>query len=123
MEKELNRMEEIRVILKVNEPTNWSAGMMVVPKKSGAVRICVDLQPLNESVFRAVHPIPTVDKTLSHLSGATVFSKLDANSGFWQIPLAEESKPLTTFISPMGRYYFNKWPFGISSAPELFQNG
>ena len=100
---------------------SWCAGMVVVPKKSGAVRICVDLKPLNESVLRAVHPIPTVDETLSHLSGATVFSKLDANSGFWQIPLAEESKPLTTFITPMGRYYFNKLPFGISSAPELFQ--
>ena len=91
------------------------------PKKSGAVTICVDLKPLNESVLRAVHPIPTVDETLAHLSGATIFSKLDANSGFWQIPLAKESRLLTTFITPMGRYYFNKLPFGISSAPELFQ--
>ena len=50
-----------------------------------------------------------------------MFSKLDANSGFWQIPLAKESRPLTTFITPFGRYCFNKLPFGISSAPELFQ--
>ena len=53
------------------------------------------------------------------LSGAKIFSKLDANSGFWQIPLAEESKPLTTSITPYGR--FNQLPFEISSAPELFQ--
>ena len=52
---------------------------------------------------------------------AKIFSKLDANSGFWQIPVAKESRPLTTFITPFGRYYFNKLPFGISSAPELFQ--
>ena len=62
-----------------------------------------------------------VDTTLAQLSGATVFSKLDANSGFWQIPLAKESKLLTTFITPYGRFCFNKLPFGISSAPEIFQ--
>ena len=50
-----------------------------------------------------------------------LFNKLDANSGFWQIPLAEESRSLTTFVTPFGRYHFNKLPFGISSAPELFQ--
>ena len=58
---------------------------------------------------------------LAQLSGATVFSKLDTNSGFWQIRLAEESRKLTTFITPMGRYCFNHLPFGITSAPEHFQ--
>ena len=93
--------------------------MVVVPKRSGDVHICVDLKPLNECVLREV--IPKVDDTLAQLSGASIFSKLDANSGFWQIPLANESKHLTTFITPFGRYWFNKLPFGISSAPELFQ--
>jgi len=65
--------------------------------------------------------MPKVDTTLAQLSGAKLFSKLDANSGFWQIPLAEESKLLTTFITPFGRFCFNKLPFGISSAPEIFQ--
>ena len=92
-----------------------------MPKRSGAVRICVDLKPLNESVLREVHPIPTVDDTLAQLSGASVFTKLDANSGFWQIPLDKKSQLLTTFVTPFGRYYFSKLPFGISSAPELFQ--
>ena len=55
---------------------------------------------------------------LAQLAGAKVFSKLDANSGFWQIPLSQSSRLLTTFITPMGRYCFNKLPFGISSAPE-----
>ena len=93
----------------------------MVPKKSGDVCICVDLKPLNESVLREVHPLPKVDKTLTQLTGARVFSKLDANSGFWQIPLAKPSRLLTTFITPTGRYCFNKLPFGISSAPEHFQ--
>ena len=114
-------MESMGVISKVDEPTPWCAGMVVVPKKSGKVRICVDLKPLNESVLREVHPLPKVDETLAQLTGARMFSKLDANSGFWQIPLAKESRLLTTFITPFGRYCFNKLPFGISSAPEHFQ--
>ena len=119
--EELEKMEKAGVISKVTEPTPWCAGMVVVPKKSGNVRICVDLKPLNKSVQREVHPIPKVDETLAQLSGAKIFSKLDANSGFWQIPLSRRSRLLTTFITPTGRYCFNKLPFGISSAPEHFQ--
>ena len=72
-------------------------------------------------MLREVHPLPKVDDTLAQLAGAKVFSKLDANSGFWQIPLSQSSRLLTTFITPVGRYCFNKLPFGISSAPEHFQ--
>ena len=122
VKEELDRMESMGVITTVSEPTPWCAGMVVVPKKSGKVRICVDLKPLNKGVMRETHPIPKVDNTLAQLTGATVFSKLDANSGFWQIPLAKKSRLLTTFITPFGRYSFNKLPFGISSAPEIFQN-
>ena len=121
VQQELNRMESLGVISKVDKPTEWCAGMVVIPKKAGTIRICVDLKPLNESVLREIHPLPRVDDTLAKLHGAKIFSKLDANSGFWQIPLAEKSKLLTTFITPSGRYCFNKLPFGISSAPEHFQ--
>lgn len=65
--------------------------------------------------------MPKVDETLAQMTGARIFSKLDANSGFWQIPLARESQPLTTFLTPFGRFCFKKLPFGICSAPELFQ--
>ena len=100
------------VISRVTEPTPWCAGMVVVPKRDGTVQICVDFKVLNESILRDVFPIPKVDDTLAQLTGATIFSKIDANSGFCQIPLTEVSHPLTTFI---------KLPFGISCAPELFQ--
>ena len=82
----------------------------------------VYLKHLNENVLREVHPLPKVDDTLVQLTGASVFSKLDANSGFWQIPLSHNSRLLTTFITPFGRFGFNKLPFGISSAPEHFQH-
>lgn len=73
-------------------------------------------------MLREVHPLPKVDDTLAQLTGATVFSKLDANCGFWQVKLDESSKDLTTFITPFGRFRFNKMPFGITSAPENFQH-
>ena len=63
-----------------------------------------------------------MDDILAQLTGATGFSKVDANSGVWQIPLSEDSRLLTSFITPHRRYCFNKLPFGISSAPELFQS-
>ena len=58
-----------------------------------------------------------MDETLVRLKGATVFTKLDATSGFWQVPLHKDSQLLTTFITPEGRYYFKRLPFGITSAP------
>ena len=121
VKEELSRMEQMEIISKVDEPTEWCAGMVVVPKANGTVRICVDLTKLNESIMREYHPLPSVDHTLAQLAGARVFSKLDANSGFWQIGLSPESSALTTFITPFGRFRFNRLPFGISSAPEHFQ--
>ena len=69
----------------------WCAGMLVVPMKKGAIHICVDLKQLNENVLKEVHPLPIVDETLAQLAGAKISSKLDVNSGFWQIPLAKRS--------------------------------
>ena len=81
----------------------------------------VDLKRLNESVVRAKHTLPILDDVLYKMRDATVFSKLDASSGFWQILLDDDSSRLTTFITPFGRYCFRHLPFGISSAPEVFQ--
>ena len=80
-----------------------------------------DLSRLNESVCRERHPLPVVEQVLAQLTGAKLFSKLDSNSGFWQIPLSPESALLTTFITPFGRFCFHRLPFGITFAPENFQ--
>ena len=118
---ELDVMIKTDVISPVTEPTDWCSALVPVLKQSGKVRICVDLQPLNRAVKREVHPLSSVQTSLAKLKNAQVMTKLDANSGFWQIPLDEESKLLTAFITPFGRYAFNRLPFGISSAPEIFQ--
>lgn len=121
VEAELNSMVKKGVISPVTQPTPWCSGMVPVPKKNGAIRVCVDLTALNEAVLREVHPMKSVDENLAKLKDSTVYSKLDANSGFWQVPLSDKSRLLTTFIAPSGRYCFNRLPFGISSAPEIFQ--
>ena len=87
-------MEKLGVISKINSPTDWCAGMVVVPKSNGKVRICVDLTRLNDSVCRERHPLPAVDQTLAQLAGAKIFSKLDANSGFGKYPYPESQSRL-----------------------------
>ena len=134
VKRELQRMEDLQVIRRVDTPTDWCAGMVVVAKprvvystvegeekQTHKVRIFVDLTKLNESTMREKHDLPSVDQTLERLAGTKVFTKLDANSGFWQIPLAPSSQKLTTFITPFGRYCFRRLPFGITSAPEHSQ--
>ena len=121
VKSQIETMLEQGVISPVTAPTEWCAGIVPVLKPNGKVRICVDLTKLNKAVQREVHPMPSVDESLARLENSRIFSKLDANSGFWQIPLDEESRLLTTFVTPFGRYCFNRLPFGISSAPEIFQ--
>ena len=114
-------MKDNGVIEEVTEPTEWVSPIVPVLKPSGDVRICVDLKKLNQSVERERYVIPTVDEIVHQLRGSSVFSKLDAASGFWQIPLDPETAKLTTFITPFGRYFMKRLPFGISSAPKIFQ--
>ena len=109
------------VISPVTEATEWCSGLVTIVKPSGAVRICVHLTGLNSAVKREIHPMATVEKSLSQFGGSMIFSKLDANSRFWQIKLDDESQKLTTFLSPLGRCCFNRLPFDTASAPEKLQ--
>ena len=121
VQAELQRMEEQGVIVKVTQPTDWCAPMVPVMKPSGAIRICVGLRKLNENIKRERYQLPTTEETLAKLAGSTVFTSLNAASGFWQIPLREANRSLTTFITPFGRYCFTRLPFGINIASEIFQ--
>ena len=76
---EPERMESMGVIVKVTAPIQWCISMVVMPKSSGAVKICIDLRPFNESILRKPDSVSTVDETLAQLSKATVFNKVDAN--------------------------------------------
>ena len=121
VKEELERLQKLEVIRPVTTPTEWCAPIVVVPKaNSEAVRLCVDLTKLNESVMRENYPLPSTDQLLAQLRGAKFFSKLDCNNGFYQIRLAEQSQELTTFITPFGRYCFQRLSFGISSGSKVF---
>ncbi|UYV75553.1 K02A2.6-like [Cordylochernes scorpioides] len=124
MEKLKTRLEELEkagIIAQVNVATEWCAPTVIAGKPNGDIRLCVDLSRLNEDVQREVHPMPVVEHMLGQLGEARFFSKLDANSGFHQIPLSPDCQHLTTFITPFGRYKYCRMPFGISLAPEYFQ--
>ena len=105
VKRELQRMEDLQVIRRVDTPTDWCAGVVVVAKprvvastvegeekETHNVRICVDRTKLNESVMREKHDLPFVDQTLGRLAGAKVFTKLDANSGFGKFPWRQSPK-------------------------------
>jgi hypothetical protein len=91
---ELKRMDKLGVISRIDETTEWCAGMVVVTKSSGQVKICINFTKLNMSAMRENCPLPSVEESLAKLGNAVVFSKLDANSSFWQANLASESRRL-----------------------------
>ena len=121
LKQELDRMQEQDVIVKVSEPTDWVSSLVVVEKPNGKLRVCLDPRNLNKAVKRPHYNMPTLEDAVAKMAGAKFFSKLDAQSGYWQIRLDEKSSYLTTFNTPFGRYRFKRLPFGVISAQDLFQ--
>ena len=109
------------ILAPVQQPTPWISSMVVVPKKDGKPRICLDPRDLNKAIRREHYPLPTIEDVATRLHGAKVFTVLDVRKGFWHVELEEESSFLTAFNTPFGRYRWKRMPFGICSAPEVFQ--
>ena len=87
-----------------------------------ALRFCIDLRKLNERTIKDNYSLPKIEHQLEHLLGAEWFTTLDLKSGYWQVEMTEESKPLTAFtVGPLGFYECDKMPFGASNAPATFQ--
>jgi hypothetical protein len=100
----------------------WSSPVVLVRKKDQSLRFCIDYRRLNEVTKKDAYNLPRIEETLDHLHGAKYFSCLDLKSGYWQMGLEEESKPLTAFsIGSLGFYEFNVLPFGLSNSPASFQ--
>ncbi|KAI8493812.1 hypothetical protein Bbelb_281590 [Branchiostoma belcheri] len=120
LKAKIEELERKNVIARVTKPTDWISSMVVV-KKPGKMRICLDPKDLNMALHRPKYQIPTLEEVLPRLAKAKVFSVLDAKDGFWQVKLDEESSYLTTFWTPFGRFRWLRMPFGISTAPEEYQ--
>ena len=118
---EIEKMLQMGVISRADELTPWCSPMVVTSKPDGDVRIFVDLTKLNQNIRREAHPLPSVDFTSDKLAEAKFVSKTDCNSAFWQRKLSENSRLLTTFITPFGRFCFNCLPYRNSTGTEQFQ--
>ena len=119
---ELERMGNEGIISRVTDPgRGWVSSMCTVVKPSSKVRICLDPADLNRALKREHYPMKTLDAICDRLAGAKVFSTLEANCGYWMIQLDEDSSDLCIFNTEFGRYKFERLPFGINVAPEMFQ--
>ncbi|XP_041379666.1 uncharacterized protein K02A2.6-like [Gigantopelta aegis] len=121
LKTELDKMESLSVITKVQEPTDWVSSIAFSRKSNGKLRVCLDPKDLNKAINRTFHKTPTLEEITHKFSEARVFSKLDAKHGYWSIVLDSESSYLTTFNSPFGRYRFLRLPFGLKVSQDIFQ--
>ena len=122
VEKELERLERLDIIEKVDGPTDWVSPIVVAPRKNGDIRICVDMRKANEAIKRERHITPTIDYITSNLNGAKVFSKMDMNNGFHQCEISPESRNITVFSPHVGLRCYKRLNYGISASPEIFNN-
>ena len=99
----------------------WASPVVLVPKPDKTNRFCVDFRALNAHTVRDVYPLPRITDTLHLLGGKRYFTSLDLLSGFFQIPLSEEAKLKTAFITPSGLYQFRVLAMGLANAPATFQ--
>ena len=113
-------MVEVGAIRRSFSP--WASAVVLVRKKDGELRFCIDLRKLNNGTIKDGYALPRIDDTLDCLHGARWFSTLDLKSGYWQVELEEEAKPLTAFtMGPLGFWECERMPFGLTNAPATFQ--
>lgn len=99
----------------------YSSPIVIVQKKGGDMRLCVDYRMLNAKTRKDAFPLPRIEESLDALTGAKWFSTLDLASGYNQVPVAEADKPKTAFCTPFGLFEFNRMPFGLCNSPSTFQ--
>ena len=117
-ENEIDKMLEAGVI----QPSisDWASAPVLIRKRDGSVRYCIDYRQVNDITVKDKYPLPLVEECVDTLAGNEWFSKLDANSAYWQIPVKQEDQKKTAFITKYGLYEFVKMPFGLSNSPATF---
>ena len=120
VKKHLKEMLEIGAIRKSNSP--WASAVVLVRKKDGSLRFCIDLCKLNSHTIKDAYSLPRIDETLDCLGGSIIFSSLDLKGGYWHVEMDEMSKQLMAFmVGPLGFYECERMLFGLTNAPATFQ--
>ena len=121
VEQELDRLEKSGIIEKM-QFSSWAAPIVPVLKRDGSVRICGDYRAtVNQAAKLDTYPLPRIEDLFASLTGGKTFSKLDLSHAYQQIPLDEESKSLVAINTHKGLYKYHRLPFGVASAPSIFQ--
>ena len=119
IEKQVNDMLERGIITHSASP--WSSPVVLVDKKDGTKRFCVDYRLLNKHTIKDSFPLPRIDESIDYLAGAKYYCTLDLASGYWQVPLDEDAKRKSAFVVPGGLFEFEVMPFGLCNAPSTFE--
>ena len=116
----LDELERNAILATVTEPTPWVSSLVVVSKKDGRLRLCLDPKDLNRAILREHYPLPTIEEVATRLNGAKCFSILDAQHGFWHIPLDEESSLLPHSFLHLGATDGNAYHLESHQLPRCF---
>ena len=114
-------LKEHNIIADVDKPTEWVSNIVIVQKKNGSFRLCLDPKSLNEAIKRERQNIPTPADMQSQLSGKTIYMVIDMKDRYWHIKLSDNSSYYCMFNTPWGRKRFLHMPCGISTASEVMQ--
>lgn len=117
--KQIEDLLNRNIIERVEGPTEWVSPVVPIIKKSGEVRLCVDMRRANEAILRERYPLPIIEEILDAVRGCKC--TLDVKLAYHQIELYEECKHITTFVTEAGLFRYKRLMFGINCAPEMFQ--